>query len=763
MAFITIFAYYLQCSNHKTCNTQATMTLQEIENTHRQAARYIDEARVKEAFGQIHLLALELGRSDINDDLERLRISYDFMLKYLSDGVMDPQRDEILTGIRQSLYTMNDQCLMGLKESISPEVFYARRRDLGSLSIVSIVEEYRSALKELSLVQSVPADQSNSHAILSCLHQAEALETRLFNRVWSTFPLTADDAGSLKLCLTGDILPVHTRCLLVAALLLGLMTFYDENKLLILLEAYSISDEPQVELRALTCAMLAMQAHRKRISSSKAIQTRLAAMLDTPNFDHDVWSIQMQLARSRNTENVKNRVRNDLIPNIMKMRPDILEKLKDKDSQIVDLSDMEANPDWQEWLDESGITKRIEEFNAMQVEGSDVFIATFSHLKTFPFFKTLSNWFLPFYPAHSVILENLGAGKLNLAEIVEHAPYLCNSDKYSFCLSLGALPESQRSMMSVQLEEQNAALTEAQQGEIPDERKRRVSIVNAFVQDLYRFFKLFSRRREFIPVMDDPGLDMIDCLPLAQVTRDAHVVELLGAFYFKNGFYDDAVKCFTRLEAMDDATDDHIYQKIGFAYQNAGKTEQALNYYKRFELLHEDDVWNMRHLAACYRQLGDYDKALDYYRRVEALTPDNVSLALTIGHVLLEQNRTSEALQQYFKADLIPGAKHRAWRPIAWCSFLLSDYDRAMDYYDRISSDDTPSPQDLLNQGHVLLCQGMTREAIDTYRQALHKMDNNTSKFREAFKSDAMELRLHGISGVDLSLVPDAVCSTIRD
>ena len=224
--------------------------------------------------------------------------------------------------------------------------------------------------------------------------------------------------------------------------------------------------------------MLAMLAHRKRIPSSKAIQTRLAAMLDTPGFDQDVWSIQLQLARSRNTENVKNRVRDDLIPNIMKMRPDILEKLKDKESQIIDLSDMEANPDWQQWLDESGITKRIEEFNAMQIEGSDVFIATFSHLKTFPFFKTLSNWFLPFYPAHSIILESLGAGKLGLAEVVEHAPYLCNSDKYSFCLSLGALPESQRSMMSMQLEEQNAALTEAQQGEIPDERKRRVSIVN---------------------------------------------------------------------------------------------------------------------------------------------------------------------------------------------------------------------------------------------------------------------------------------------
>ena len=400
------------------------MTIQEIEKFHRQAAQCIDEAKVRESFELISRLAAELGRSNINDELERLRISYDLMLKYLADGIMDPQRGEILNSLRQSLYTINDQCHMGLNEPLSPGVFYARRRELGNLSLVTIVEEYRSALKQLSLVQSAPDSQSDSHAILSCLRQAETLETRLFNRVWSSFPLSADDAGTVKLCLTGDILPVHTRCLLVAALLLGLMTYYDENKLLILLEVYSISDDPQLELRALTCSMLAMLAHRKRVPMSKSIKTRLAALLDTPGFEQDVWSIQLQLARSRNTENVQNRVREDLIPNIMKMRPDILEKLKDRESQIIDLSDMEANPDWQQWLDESGITKRIEEFNAMQIEGSDVFIATFSHLKTFPFFKTLSNWFLPFYPAHSVILESLGAGKLGLAEVVEHAPYL---------------------------------------------------------------------------------------------------------------------------------------------------------------------------------------------------------------------------------------------------------------------------------------------------------------------------------------------------
>ena len=735
------------------------MTKLEIENIHRQATLFLDNAEVSEAFETVGKLSHELSRADINDELERLHMSYMFMLKYLEQGVMDPQRDEILSKILQSLYSLNDQCFIGLMEQTSPEVFYARRRELAGVSLISIIEEYRKELQQLSLVKSLPNEESDNHAILAHLRQAEELETKLFNRVWSSLPLSAEDANSLKLCINGDILPVHTRCLLVAALFLGLMKFYDESKLLIMLEAYSLSDEPLVQLRALTCALLAMLAHKKRIITSKAIQSRLSTMQDMSEFKQDVWSIQVQLARSRNTENVKERVRNDLIPNIMKMRPDIIDKLKDKDSQVIDLSDIEANPEWQDWLDQSGITRRIEEFNAMQIEGSDVFIATFAHLKTFPFFKTLSNWFLPFYAAHSSVVENLGASKMALAEVVQHAPYLCNSDKYSFCLSLGALPESQRTMMSAQLEEQNAALNEAKQAELPDERKQRVSIVNAFVQDLYRFFKLFSRRREFIAVMDNPGIDMTDCLQLTHVTRDAHVLELLGTLYFKNAFYEDAIKCFSRLEEIDDATDDHIYQKIGFAYQNAGKTEQALNYYKRYELLHEEDAWNMRHIAACYRALGEFDKALDYYRRVEALTPDNVSLTLTIGHVLLEQNRTNEALQQYFKADLMDNSKHRAWRPIAWCSFLLNDYERAIDYYDRIARDDKPSAQDLLNRGHVLLCQGKTQEAINTYRESLNLMGGVTKKFRNAFKGDALELRLHGVSAVDQALIPDAVCS----
>ena len=206
------------------------MTKQEIENSYRQASQCIDDAEIKDAFSLISSLVAESGRASLNDELERLNMSYTFMLKYLEQGVMDPQRDDILLNLRQSLYLLNDQCYIGLMEPSSPEVFYARRRELANTTLIGIVEEYREELKNLTLMQTVPEQQRDSHAILSRLHQVEELETKLFNRVWSSFPLSSDEANTIKLCISGDILPVHTRCLLVAALFLGLMKFYDETK-----------------------------------------------------------------------------------------------------------------------------------------------------------------------------------------------------------------------------------------------------------------------------------------------------------------------------------------------------------------------------------------------------------------------------------------------------------------------------------------------------------------------------------------------------
>ena len=59
------------------------MTIQEIEHIHRLASQCIHNAEINDAFSKISALVNELGRGNLNDELEQLRMSYTFMLNYL--------------------------------------------------------------------------------------------------------------------------------------------------------------------------------------------------------------------------------------------------------------------------------------------------------------------------------------------------------------------------------------------------------------------------------------------------------------------------------------------------------------------------------------------------------------------------------------------------------------------------------------------------------------------------------------------------------
>ena len=72
------------------------------------------------------------------------------------------------------------------------------------------------------------------------------------------------------------------------------------------------------------------------------------------------------------------------MPELQKLSPDLFNKIKGKTPGTIDINEIEENPQWQEWLDKSGITRKMEEFNEIQLEGGDVFISTFSKLKSYP-------------------------------------------------------------------------------------------------------------------------------------------------------------------------------------------------------------------------------------------------------------------------------------------------------------------------------------------------------------------------------------------
>lgn len=736
------------------------MTTQEILKQRDKIVACIDRQELNQAIEHLSQLAASVPDALLRERLEQVKMSYDFMLRYLSQGVLDPQREDVLCHIVNELSGLTDQCVIALQERESPEVIYARRRELSNVRLCDLLDQYRTQVNKSSLLQSVDDSQRDQQALLQVTKQREQYETTIFNKVWSTFPTPKGDAELIEQFLADETMPVPARCLMVMALFLGLMKFYDETKLILLIDTYASCHETDVQLRAIIAILLTMNSYRQRVQRSRSLQRHIDAMTEVTTFTEDVAMVMYRLISTRNTDRVTRQVTQDIIPDIIKASPDLMRKLRDRRAEF-DPDELEGNPEWQQMLEDNGVAAKMEQFSQLQQEGSDVLISMFSRLKSFPFFQTLSNWFLPYHSSHSVVLESFGEGYKLMRDMIAQAPFMCNSDRYSFCLTLRSMPESQRQLMVTQTRQQMEGLDELEAEQAIERRnQRRDTIATRCVQDLYRFFKLFSRRGEFLAVMDSE-MDFTALPYLSAYTDAPDILQVIAEFYLKNEFDHDAVKYFEHILATQEQTDPIVLQKLGFAHERLGNTREALKQYKRYELANDNDLWTLRHIASCYRTLHKPDKALEYYERIDHIKPGQVSTTLNMGHALLENGRIDEALQYYFKADLMDETKHRAWRPIAWCSFLLGNDERSLDYYNRIIDGGKATMSDYVNRGHVNLCGQRIVDAIADYSQAQSLAGNNGMALRETAKADLPHLLARGISEQDVMLVLDAVGAPI--
>ncbi|NJM15213.1 MAG: hypothetical protein HC896_07395 [Bacteroidales bacterium] len=248
--------------------------------------------------------------------------------------------------------------------------------------------------------------------------------------------------------LLGSSLPWHDECLLVTALTLGLNRCFDEKKLL-LLANISAGNNNQVWQRALVGLVLMLEKYDYRLYLYPKTAARIKTLSDQKEWKQSFELTVMQYLKSKDTEEVTRKIREDLLPEMMKYRSKFEDKL-DLENILSASEDEDKNPDWQEvFKDSPGLYDKFEEFSLLQIEGADVFMSAFAMLKQFSFFNKISNWFLPFYKENRVLSEALEGAKKSVdtqlfRNGLERSHVLCNSDKYSFCLNIRHMPEVQK-------------------------------------------------------------------------------------------------------------------------------------------------------------------------------------------------------------------------------------------------------------------------------------------------------------------------------
>lgn len=336
----------------------------------------------------------------------------------------------------------------------------------------------------------------------------------------------------------------------------------------------------------------------------------------------------------------------------------------------------------------------------------------------------------------------------------------CDSDRYSVALSLSQIPQAQRELMMKQLDASGQALEQLEMENAGASRgDSRAALVADYVQSLYRFFKLFRRKGEFA----DPfalRLNIPSVPLLAPEFDDDDTLGLIAEFYFKRGYYADALDVFSRINRRQDTPQPQVLQKMGWCEEALGHLSEAVELYTQAEMLGSQMPWTLKRLARCHRLMGNWEKALDSYKALAALNPDDARIALNMGLALVKLKRYDEALQQLLKAEFYSTGNEKATRALAWCTLLAGDYDRCVRYTATLLSQAQPQPGDYMRAGHLSLLTGHPGEAVEHYRDALKGYGNDRKKFLEDLLADRDNLRaFKDLDPHIADIVTDAVLS----
>lgn len=712
----------------------------------------LSKRQLKDAFELLTKLVVNTQDWHASEKLSELETNYKYMLHYQFEDTVDPQKDAIYNTILRTLYELTDDAADELLTIDSSNIFYERLR-INTVRIPLTLSEIQKQLKDATeswaLADLLEAGDIKQAKQRELAVKRERTGSELFNYMFVSARATEKDEAGYTSFINHEDVPVREKLLFISALTLNLFHRFDGRKLCVLMNACQ-SQEISIRQRAIVGLIIVLQMHDVRWQLYPECHFKLDALAEDEAFRRSVLAVIKQLIRSRETEEISRKLTEEIIPEMMKFNSLAGKKLNMQD--LMGETDFaEKNPDWQKELENSGLANKLQEYSSLQMEGADVFHSTFSSLKNFPFFGELSNWFLPFDVQYSE-LQPLFSDKDGLNALLQTAvlnsSHMCNSDKYSFVFSLMQIPPSQRQMMAGRFGEEADQLKEMQKdAESLNSKVGEEAISNQYIQDLYRFFKLYPYKNNFLDIFN-LRLNFYDKKSISPLISDHSSMLQIANYCFDKNFFSEALGIYQKL-IDNGAFESDLWQKLGYCKQMLDDLKGALDAFLQAELLSPDNSWIIKRIAQIYKSLKDPQHALEYYQRAAQLNPNNLNLELNTGHCYLDLGEYDKALNCYFKIEVSDSKSSKAWRPIAWTAFLLRKFELAQKYYQQIVAD-KPNVHDFLNAGHVELCLNRKKAALDFYLRAVKK-SSDFNQFTALFEEDTKELIA---AGIDISFFP---------
>ena len=693
-----------------------------LKNIVNEVYRLADAKLFALAFVRLRFLLKELHEWWAIQRCEELETLCGQMLKYSLGDYEDPDRGKIIAQLQVDICELADDIV----DAIELRKLHFEKTNTQSIN-----------LKSELLVEGLVFDDERSKALVD-----------LFRSVWLNGRLKAEDRRELIAFIENKNIELTARMMVVSALMLKGLRMYDRSVLMIYIALLDTVDA-RLKARIMVGLLMILSVHGNKIERDEEMSAEMEKLFVDERFSADADKAYKHIINTFGTDKVTEKIKTEIYPEIFKSGAKLHQMLKDEGADV--MNEDEFNPKWEKALmDDEGVSAKLREFGDMQMQGADVYMSTFSSMKGYVFFNELAHWFMPF----DVKQEDVARMMADMPDVLRffaESTHICNSDKYSFFYSIAQIPaDSFKSMMTGMGADAEAVREDLDSENWKNNPDKLYDIeVRNYVLDLFRFYRLYPRRNDFV----NP-FDFVDKFKTNQWLFGLMGLDLKKSvckYLFEVGNHFNASCFFEYLDAQQ-VWDAYFYQQMGYCYQSLGDYREAIACYEKADLLEANDVWTLKHKAFCYRRLERLDEAIEAYEAILKLKEDDVPTMLNLANMYLGKNDFEQARILLYKVDYLKPNNYKAMSGLARCLFVDGDYEKAMIYYDKLSQHKDFSEEDALNGGHTFWALGAKDIAREYYRKAKVLIANDV-RFAEKMIEDAEHLKRLGLSDEDIVIL----------
>jgi tetratricopeptide (TPR) repeat protein len=335
---------------------------------------------------------------------------------------------------------------------------------------------------------------------------------------------------------------------------------------------------------------------------------------------------------------------------------------------------------------------------------------------------------------------------------------LCDSDKYSFTLTFEKVQSHLPENILKMIEDGEASFMFLSESENAEDRHSPALARRLYLQDMYRFYRLFSMRREFLVPFDKRERYLFLASNLFDGTPMEDRLMQIASFLMKRHHYEDVEKVIAHVPER--CRDYQYYMVTGSMLQHLPYSPIAtcMEMYRKAMDMKPDDHKAMAAFARVSFGAGRYQTAADVYQQLLEMQPDSRNYTLNLAICLSNLNRYEEAEKYLYKLNYLYADDTQVNRALAWVLTLQNKLEQAQKLYTQLLAVEHPVPVDLLDYGYCLWFSGDIANAVIAFQQFMMAKDDEHFNMETEFMVTEHDLLLqHQINDVEIQLMLNAI------